>query len=133
MLDMYFGTSQTMKRLPFFLWNIGVMLVLIVLVMILSSFKGLINFDSIFSFIFFSSIYVLMQAPLFIMRLNSARMPHSLYWHSTLMYYLGQILEHIGKNVLHQTVIKVTGSTLSLIGGVSCLCLFIFLCIIRRK
>lgn len=121
MFELYTDTSKKMKRLPFFLWGLGIFLIIIILAITVgpdeveNANKNMtVSLFEVVAGIFFA----VLLAPISLMRLNDINKPHSLLWRPTIAYYVALFIAYLGTSALNSAFLTVIAGLGLLISGV---------------
>lgn len=113
MFDLYTDTSKKMKRLPFFLWGVGILIIALILIALSSDPSQTESIDKAPKVSLFEVVggifFAVLVAPLSLMRLNDIQKPHSLFWRPTIAYYSALFVAYLGTTALHSLFLTVIG------------------------
>ena len=104
MLDLYTDTSKRMTRLPYFLWNIGIFLVAMLLMVVgyaldpAEASKAMKEQSTLTILDIVGTLFVLvLVAPITLLRLNDINKEHSLYWGYVAASTAGLTVQYAGQ------------------------------------
>lgn len=104
MLDLYTDTSKRMTRLPYFLWNVGLGLVAILLMVVayaldpVETSKAMKDQSALTVLDIVGTLFVLvLVAPITLLRLNDINKEHSLYWGYVAASIAGITVQYAGQ------------------------------------